>query len=146
MIIIGNWDNPETVNFYSLILLLATLLNPIISLNLLISILSNTFSQVQESQVVADSQELMTMIVEAETLMFWKRNLSSKLYFQTMERDYDLEEETNRIEAVVKKLKTKVMRISDELNLYDKAKDAFNIRKNEAGAQVKYALNELIYR
>ena len=146
MIIIGNWDNPTNVNFYSLILLLATLLNPIISLNLLISILSNTFSQVKENQIIADSEELMALIVEAETLMFWQRSLDTKLYFQSMERDYDLNDDTNKVEIMVKKLKSKVMRISDELNLYERAKDSFKIKKNNIEYTVKNALSQLVYR
>ena len=87
MIILGGWDNPTSPDFYSVILLLATMLNPIISLNMLISILADTFEQVSENQLVADSLELIGMIIEIETLMFWNRNKNAKNFLQSMEDD-----------------------------------------------------------
>lgn len=55
-------------------------LNPIVELNLLISIMSDTYAHVQENLEVADSLGLCSLIIEVERLLFWRRRLSNKSY------------------------------------------------------------------
>ena len=71
MISLGSWD-PSFFheNLSALILFLATMINPIIMLNLVVSILSDTFEKVQLDQEIFDRKELVEMIFEVETLMF----------------------------------------------------------------------------
>ena len=60
-----------------LVFFLASLLNPIIMLNLLIAIMGDTYDKVQEDQIVADYREMTELILEAEYLVFWnKKNLT----------------------------------------------------------------------
>ena len=56
-----------------LVFFLASLLNPIIMLNLLIAIMGDTYDRVQEDQIVADYREMTELILEAEYLIFWNR-------------------------------------------------------------------------
>lgn len=51
-------------------------------LNLLISLMSDTYARVNEGIVVADSKELTEMITDCELLLFWKRKGKSKRYLQ----------------------------------------------------------------
>lgn len=70
LIILNSYD---AVDFSSLewgIFVLASLIQPIIMLNVLISIMGDTFDRVQEGFEVADNLELTEMILEVETLMF----------------------------------------------------------------------------
>ena len=54
-------------------------------LNLLISIMGDTYSKVQESNDIANYQELTEMIIEIEKLMFWKKAFSHKHYLQQLD-------------------------------------------------------------
>jgi WD40 repeat protein len=73
-----------TTSSYNALMYLAfflnTVLNPIIMLNLLISIMSNTYKKVNKQVIVADSKELAGMILEGELMYFWNRNKEEKHY------------------------------------------------------------------
>ena len=49
-------------------------------LNLLISIMSNTFKRVNKQTIIADSKELANMILEGELFYFWNRKKTDKHY------------------------------------------------------------------
>ena len=42
--------------------------------------MSDTYSKVQETNDIANYQELTEMIIEVEKLMFWKRAFTQKFY------------------------------------------------------------------
>ena len=52
----------------------ASIFMPLIMLNLLISIMGNTFGRVSDSMELADGAELNSLILEQETLMIWARS------------------------------------------------------------------------
>ena len=52
----------------------STTIGPLVMMNLLISIMGNTFGRVKETNDIANFLELTGMIIEIEKLMFWKRN------------------------------------------------------------------------
>lgn len=108
VIILGNWDNPEEIDFYSLILLFATILSPVVLLNLLIAVLTNTFVVVKDNEIVADSQEMISMIIEGETLMFWNRRENYKTYLHVMDNDTDIITEGQKLDMIIKRIREKV--------------------------------------
>ncbi|OMJ73891.1 hypothetical protein SteCoe_27307 [Stentor coeruleus] len=124
-ILLGNWDIPTSPNFYSLVLFLATILNPVISLNLLIAILSDTYETVNLNRVIADSQELASMILEVETLLFWKRNQNHKKYIHIAENDSVEDLEDMEYDTVIEKIKKKMFRFRKEFYKSDKTMKKF---------------------
>lgn len=66
------------------IFFLASVINPIIMLNLLISIIGDTFDRVKEESEIADYKELTGIILEIESLLFWKRKSNEVFYFQAL--------------------------------------------------------------
>ena len=79
---LGDFDADYHNVFDWIIFFLATMLNPLIMLNLLISIMGDTYGVVQESSIIANFQELTEMIIEIEKLMFWKKRLNHKHFLQ----------------------------------------------------------------
>jgi len=73
-----------------IIFFLASMINPLIMLNLLISIMGNTYDRVQDGQEIADRKELCEMIIEAETMLYWRRNLGEKVYMQMLSEQQQL--------------------------------------------------------
>lgn len=63
-----------------IVITLMMMINPIIMLNLLISILSDTYSRVQTNSAIADMKELNDMIVEVEQTMFWNKSINDPRY------------------------------------------------------------------
>lgn len=144
LIVIGNWGNPTDPNFYSLVLLIATLLNPVISLNLLISILTDTFNTVKEKEKVADLKELVVMIIEIETLMFWKRDNNLKVYLHIVDKDSKEEEDENKLMFMTKKLSTKVKWVNNEIDEYRKQNEKLAQKVSLQSKLVKNVLSQVI--
>ena len=140
-ILIGNWKNPTEPKFFSLVLLLATLLNPVVSLNLLIAILSDTFETVKKDEVVADSQELASMILEIETLIFCKRKKNIKKFIHLIEGDSaDVEEEVE-LGILVKNIKSKVHYLGVEFKYNESAIQKFEEKVASVTKEVRNEFN-----
>mmetsp|Transcript_39910 Transcript_39910/g.38464 ORF Transcript_39910/g.38464 Transcript_39910/m.38464 type:complete len:93 (-) Transcript_39910:243-521(-) len=67
--VIENYEAFDWVVF-----VLATLVMPLVLLNLLIAIMSDTYERVSSGMVEADARELNALILEHETLLCWNKN------------------------------------------------------------------------
>lgn len=141
-ILIGNWDNPSDPGFFSLILLLATMLNPIVSLNLLIAILSDTFETVKKDEIVADSQELAGMIVEIETLIFCNREKNLKKFIHLIEGDSADIEDDVELGVLVKNVRSKVNYLEIDFKDHDLALQKFEEKVNNVTRDVRNQLSD----
>ncbi|CAG9323432.1 unnamed protein product [Blepharisma stoltei] len=102
---LGDFDPTGFTSMQWVCLFLATMINMIIMLNLLISIMGDTFGKVQENAEIADRKELLGMISEIETLMFWKKSCTEKSYFQVLTGEESEETEKNIKKFIKKNIK-----------------------------------------
>jgi hypothetical protein len=85
-----NFGNMETGDYDKLewlLFLIVTVFNPIIMLNLLISIMGDTFERVKSNFETADLIELCTLIKEVELLVFWKRGERARGYLHVCDEE-----------------------------------------------------------
>ena len=75
----SNSDNPDLSYLY---FMFASVINVIIILNLLISILGNSFDKFQAESLEIGSMEMTELILEIETMMLWRRKDSRKRFIQ----------------------------------------------------------------
>ena len=81
---LGEFSESPT-NFLTWILfIIISIVNPVIMLNLLISIMGDTYGRVKAGKVIADARELAGMILEVETLMSWNRLKEEKNFFKVL--------------------------------------------------------------
>ena len=121
---LGDFDADYTTAFDWIVFFLATMLNLTIMLNLLISIMGDTYAKVQESNDIANYQELTEMIIEIEKLMFWKKRLAHKHYLQQC--DFLTREESNndKILEKIRNLKVQIGGMEKDMNfIKEKVKD-----------------------
>lgn len=111
---LGNPSGSLTSRIQWLFYVLITLFNFIIMLNLLISILSDTYNRVNENQTIADALELASMIYEVEMMMFWRRKMNEKQYLHICRSE--ISEEIGLERIVVNKFKN----MNEKYNLYEK--------------------------
>ena len=95
-----------------------TILNPIIMVNLLISILGGTYGDVKDEEVVDDAQELISLILEAEMLLFWRRGSEQKSFLHVCDR-LDVKV-TGSDETLLKKIKNVKTKITGMIKSLDK--------------------------
>jgi WD40 repeat protein len=90
---------------------LHSVLNPILMLNLLISIMSFSFEQVNSNVEVADAKELASMILEGENVFFWNRDRQDMSFLhvcQAVER----EQSPDDINFMIKVMKKRISMIT----------------------------------
>ncbi|CAG9319878.1 unnamed protein product [Blepharisma stoltei] len=71
------YSDIEWISFY-----VATIVNPLMMFNLLVAIMGDTYERVNDEMVVADIQAMVSMIIEYETMVFWRRNSGQRMYLQ----------------------------------------------------------------
>lgn len=62
--------------------------NPLILLNLFISIVGNALERMKDERVVKDRQEIAEMIHEAEILLFWRRNAQKRKFLHMCDEEH----------------------------------------------------------
>ncbi|CAG9312019.1 unnamed protein product [Blepharisma stoltei] len=76
------------------VFLFASVVNLIIMMNILISVIGDTYDRVQEGIIVADRIELLEIIIEGETLAYWNRKNESHSFIQMLTLDKNEEDYT----------------------------------------------------
>ena len=104
---LGQFSTDNYGAFEWVIFFFASVINPLIMLNLLISIMGDTFGRVKQEQDIANMQELTGMVIEGEYLLFCKRNNGRKMYMQICKE----EELTNIEQSIDIKLDNMKLRI-----------------------------------
>lgn len=82
---IGNFSVDEYDVMQYIIVLLASVFNLIIMMNLLISIIGTTYGRVNDAAQVEDLKQLTNLVIEAESLLFFKRSYKNKTVLQICE-------------------------------------------------------------
>lgn len=132
---LGNFSTDNYEAFEWLIFFLASVINPLIMLNLLISIMGDTFGRVKEEQSIADMKELTEMVLEGEYILFCKRSKSTKSFVQICKE----EELTNvdlDIDTRLTKLKEKIAIIEENVEVRGQ-EILQEVRNNIAGVNAK---------
>jgi WD40 repeat protein len=117
---------------------ISSLVNFLIMVNLLISIIGDTYDKVQNYREIADRKEMTEIILEIENLVVWKRkeNIKKFIHFMSMDRLSDekenwqgkvreIQEKMAGIEGLVKDQKVLV-----EIKLDSIGNDIDEIKKN----------------
>lgn len=127
---LGDFQTENYGPFEWVIFFFASVINPLIMLNLLISIMGDTFGRVKEEQQIADMKELTGMVIEGEYLMFCKRNHGKKMYLQICCLENVTSVSSTAIERI-NKLKRRIKGI--QLGLCEKYEENKNELKNSMG-------------
>jgi hypothetical protein len=122
-LLIGNYklnlgDIGESKHYNAIEYILLTvvvIINPIIMLNLLISIIGDTFDRVQSIMVIADMKELCEMITEIESLLYWRRGQGMKKYLQICNSRLSEEQKEESWEGKIRVLDVKLIDILYEI-------------------------------
>jgi DnaJ-domain-containing protein 1 len=118
-----SYDNIQWVLF-----IIATLINPLVLMNMIIALLGNTYGRVKENAVVADLLELAEMIIETESILIWRRSDNNKDYVQICASAEKIEDnEIKDFGAQVKKISTVIPQIKERLLMM--------VKNNEVGCR-----------
>ena len=99
---LGDFDTDNYGLFEWIIFFFASVINPLIMLNLLISIMGDTYGRVKEEKEIADLKELTQMVIEGEYLMFCKRKHGKRTYMQICAMEEVTSEASSQIQRIGK--------------------------------------------
>lgn len=136
---LGDFDTSDYGAFEWMIFFFASVINPLIMLNLLISIMGDTYSRVKEEQEIADMKELTQMVIEGEYLLFCKRKHGRKTYMQICKKEEVNNKETS-VDYTLKKIKDLIK--SFETKFESRFKESKKDLKESIGA-VNNKLDEI---
>lgn len=103
----GNSKDEMYIGGEKYIFILATFLVSLLLMNLLISILGDTYNRVQENNVLADGVELACLIKEVENFYCWRRRVGSKKYLQSCSYStYQVKYSSNIMHGRVREIKS----------------------------------------
>ncbi|OMJ78802.1 hypothetical protein SteCoe_21330 [Stentor coeruleus] len=141
---LGDFDTNITDPFDWIIFFIATMINPLIMLNLLIAIMSDTATAVDLIDDICGLRELTEMIVDLEKVMFWKKHLTHKHYLhkcdfvqvgesgadKTMEKIKTIKKQVITVQNSIKKItlaSEKIIKADIETKLSNIVKDQIEI-------------------
>ena len=77
--------DPENYTLVYIIYVCATMIDVILMLNLLISILGNTYGNFKSREDIIDYRAIAEMILKIQRIHIWKKKFSRKMYFHAIE-------------------------------------------------------------
>ena len=129
----GNFDDLSELNLEYLTFILACVINVIVILNLLISILGDSYEHFQSQAIELANLEMLDVVLEIETLMIWKRDLNHKSYiqacqnatFENISKDWE-----GKIKAMHHSLKTEAKTLNSYLEYISAKLDIIDFHIN----------------
>ena len=88
------------------------IMNPIIILNLFISIIGDAFERNQDEKSVKDGQELAEMIFEGELLYFWNRKANSSRFIHVIREEHVEIQAQNTAGQRIKKISENIIALN----------------------------------
>ena len=131
---VGGFNSDGYRDWLYLAFFVYTILNPILMLNLLISIMSFAFNKVNENVLVADSKELAGMIFEGELVYIWRRNKKISSFLHVC-RSFEVGSEDSDLVTVMKKMRKKVTGLYKEIESVQTNMD--EVRKGQVAVENK---------
>lgn len=103
-----------------LFFILATMTNSLLLMNMIIALLGNTYSIVKENAEVADLRELAELVIETESILFWKRKEDKKEYIHICATTENIDVlETENMASYVKYMTTVVPKVSEQIGIVE---------------------------
>ena len=79
------------------------IVNPLIIINLFINIIGNALEKINNEKAVKDLQELTELVLVAESLIFWRRSINRKFYFQVCATEQQTYASVNSLTEKIKR-------------------------------------------
>ena len=97
---------------------MATLINVVLMLNLLISILGNSYDQFQIEKPIIDYTEKAKILLEVQEMMFWRKKKSGLQFIHVLASPFEEEDEDweGKVVFLEKKINKNLIVLQDDMN------------------------------
>ena len=145
---LGDFETDLDNYFDWFLFFVSTMINPLIMLNLLIAIMSDTASAVAEIDDIYGLREQAEMIIDIEKVMFWKKEINHKHFLHKCDffqvDDYETDKTKEKIKIIKKQVKSMDKTIQDIKKTVSKLSvDAIHSNLNNCIAEQTYLKSEL---
>ena len=104
---LGEFDNkPETFNLLYITFFISTVINIVVILNLLISILGDSFDKFQVSASEIDLREMTSVLYEIESLLFWRlKSTDEGMYLYACDSLYAIKDDwKGKVQIIIEEM------------------------------------------
>ncbi|OMJ85909.1 hypothetical protein SteCoe_12684 [Stentor coeruleus] len=109
-------DSAEDFKLQWIMFFFVLIINPIIMLNLFITIIGDAFERSQDEKAVKDGMELAEMIYEGELLFFWNRNDCHSKFIHVVREEHVEIHAQNTAGSRVKKIAENILVLNEVTN------------------------------
>jgi hypothetical protein len=109
----------------------ASFINPLVMMNLLIAIMGDTYSRVQDNEIVADGREICYMVLEAESVLFWKRGSGAKMYLQECSSVEDCMGNADQMQGRIREIKNSIKQLIIQNKEEERVLQQFRVRHDK---------------
>lgn len=125
-IALGDFDTDNYNMYQWVVFVMGSMINTMVMLNLIVAIMGDTYDRVQTGMEVADAKELTQLIIEIESIMFWKRkNCEAKYLHYCYPKEITQQENAKRWSGKIMLLRKAIKDIEMKVKSNEKKIDAF---------------------
>lgn len=111
----GNF-NTGNYNFYQFIWFhLCTLFGPLFMFNLFVSIMNETFSDLEKNSVTEDIRALAELVIEYESMLFWGKKEIKREFLQSCFPEVDEEQYVDKRRAKLKRMSSEMEMLNNRI-------------------------------
>jgi WD40 repeat protein len=122
---------------------ISSIVNFLVMVNLLISIIGDTYDKVQAFRQIADRREMTQIILEIEYLMIWRRNNNTKSFVHIIKED-SLNQEEDFWEGKVKVLQDAITSINDTISAQNSETERKLLTITSEISEIKAGITKLL--
>ena len=117
-LLLGDFSSSELNDTQWFVFVIGSILNLIIMLNLLISIISDSFDRIKVEQTESETRVRLGLVLEIENTMFWNRDKGEPTFFSLITEyeeggQQDLENKIKKLEEDTQDIKNKIEEVSE---------------------------------
>ena len=106
-LLLGDFDTGDLDNLQWAVFIIGSMLNLIVMLNLLISIISESFAKINSEKMASDTRIRLDLVIEVENCIFWRKKEGPQYLFFVEEYEGE-EEEDSKLEKDVQAIKAEM--------------------------------------
>ena len=136
----------DTLKLNVMLFLFILIINPLIIINLFITVVGNALEKVHDERNVKDAQDMCELIFEAECLLVWRRGLKRRSFMHLCVTEQEVIVNSNSLSEKIRVAAEKTEAIK---NYYGKNGEEMKKLKetlDESFYEIEMRINEFVYR
>ena len=136
----------DTLKLNVMLFLFILVINPLIIINLFITVVGNALEKVHDERNVKDAQDVCELIFEAECLMVWRRGLKRNSFMHLCVTEQEVIVNSNSLSEKIRVAAEKTEAIKNYFGKNGEEMEKLKETLDESFYEIETRVNEFVYR